>query len=316
MAVLILAFVASCGGGGGGGGGGSSSSSSSSSDNPAPASTPTPEPSNKGVLVTIAMPDNSAYAVLAGPNDYPGGSYDLDYCGNDALDFRNSLVGSAFWNGANVTSQSDIQVTKAKIQDAITSARNNIASDGLFIFFFSGHGTHSGSIGYIVPYDGISDSSKMISETELQTWLGQFSANVKKAVYIDSCYSGDFIDQKFYKTNTGKIKFARVHGAGTVFYGDFAKDLTIVSNLVCVTASKGSELAQESSSLQNGVFTYYIVQGLGSGATIGPADADISGSITSGEVHTYTSPRASAFNSGQTAQIKDSNSAKDQAIKQ
>lgn len=314
--IFLLLILTSCTGGSNTGTREGSSSSQENSTKPAaPAETPTPEPGNNGVLITMAMPDNSAIAVLAGPTDYPGGSYDLDYPANDAIDLKDSLVNSNLWNGANIFFENDIHVTKEKIHTAIINAKNNINNNGLFIFLYSGHGSNLGKTGYLVPYDGINSSSERISQTELKAWLLEFPVSVKKVVFIDSCYSGLFIGQKAFKTPAGKIKFAALPGSDPSFEGDFVENLTGVSNLVCISASAGGELAQESSILQNGVFTYYIVEGLSYGEAIGPADFNNSNDISIEEVHSYTAPRASAFNPGQNAKIGDSNNARTQIIK-
>lgn len=246
------------------------------------------------------------YAVLVGIEDYPGSSYDLSYCVDDANDLKQALQNSASWSNSKIVTLTNSNAPKAKIQSEVQEAKTALKNDGLFVFLYSGHGTNDGNTGYIVPYDGINDSSKLLSEDELETILSSFSSTVKKLVLIDSCNSGHFIDQRMYKTGTGKIKFAAIHGANPVFYGEgLDKSLNSIPNTICLTACAGSETAQESSSLQNGIFTYYIVEGFGNASTIGPADTNNSRSISAEEVYNYTAPRASNYNPGQNAKIKD-----------
>jgi len=261
---------------------------------------------NKGALITITKPDGSAIAVLAGVTDYPGTVNDLNYTANDAIDLRDALNGSGFWAGAAISTQNNVNVTKAMIQDAVTTAKNNIAVDGLFVFMYSGHGTSSGSTGYLVPYDGVNDVSKRISEDELKTWLDAFNSNVKKYVLLDSCYSGSFIDKSLNIVSGLKAKVFITKDTNPYYSAEkFAKSLVSASNTCAMTASKGSELSWETSLFQNGVFMHYVTQGLGSGGTIGPADANSSSTITAEEMGAYTPALVTAYVASQNPQIYD-----------
>jgi len=298
ICVLIFFTLIGCGGGGGGSSGGGSS--------PAPAPTPTPTPADKGELITITMPDGSAVAVIAGVTEYPEG-YSLSYTANDALDLRNSLVGSALWAGATVVSNSDVDVTRAMIENAVTDAKNNIAADGLFLFMFSGHGGSSEETGYLIPYDGITDASKRISENDLQSWLEAFPAGAKKYVLIDSCYSGLFIDKDLENYFGLKPKTIQFKDSNPYYSADkFIKSLVGVANTYAMTASRGNELSYETSTLQNGVFMYYVVQGLGEGATIGPADVGpTDGTITAEKLTVYVPPLVTSYIASQHPQSYD-----------
>lgn len=309
--VILSAFVlilSGCGGGGGGGnggggGGGSSDNTPPSSSNPGtqpdqiPSVSATPEPANKGALITITMPDHSATAVIAGVCDYPGEENDLTYIAKDALDFKNSLIGSPAWSGATVDVQNNIHVTKDKILAAVDVAKSNTANNGLFIFFYSGHGTNSGSTGYIIPYDGAYGYSWMISENELRSLLDGFPSASKKYVLLDACYTGSFIDKSAgLKSTLLKNKFIKMNSSIDNYTSEkFAKSLVGLSNTYVMTSSKGSETSFESYYLQNSVFVYYICEGLGSGSTNGPADANSNGVITAAELSSYVPSRVNNY---------------------
>lgn len=305
LIICVLAIFTSVSCGGGGGGGSSSVSLPVPVSVAAPDSAPTPTPAktasppNKGVLITISMPDNSAYAVIACPTDYPGDNNDLRYTADDGIDLKNVLIGSAFWNNANVNIQSDVHVTKSVIQEAVNNARAALADDGLFIFFYSGHGTNSGTTAYIIPYDGISDVSKRISQDDLRAWLNEFSAAVKKYVLIDACNSGYFIDKKLKGPDTVymKPKLVKVEGFDPNYKGEnFAKSIVGSPNTYVMTASRGNQLSWEiGGAIQNGIFSYYLCHGLGIGAAIGPADADASDTIMAEELTVYAPPLVSAY---------------------
>lgn len=310
LVLLLLApfVLTSCGGGGGGTGGGGgnggstpdnsppvSTNPSTSNDEPNPSQTP--EPANKGALIVISMPDRSAYAVIAGPCDYPGEENDLTYTAGDALDFKDTLLNSGSWNGAQVIVQNNVHVTKSMIQQAVANGKNNLADGGLFVFFYSGHGTNTGGNGYIIPYDGGISSSNMISQYELRSWINDLPMAAKKYVLIDSCFSGLFIGKSVYSPNTYmKAKYMPVNGSGSAYKSeDFSKSLVGLPNTYVMTSSKGSELSWESGYLQNGVFVYYLCEGLSSGSAIGPADSNSNGTITAEELSQYVPGRTNNY---------------------
>lgn len=285
MFLVLVFFFAGCGGGGGGGSSGGSGGGGGGDT-----------PSSRTI---------SRYAIFVGINDYPGTASDLDYCVNDATDMKASLNGSNEWSGATFVTLTNSNATKSNIQAYINSAANDITATGTFLFFYSGHGSHSGSIGYIINYDGLTEdgyavANWCISSNNLESWLSNFPSSTKKIVILDSCYSGNFIGKEL-PPNT-KIKFVPMEGSDTPYDKNFIKDITTASNLFGMTAAAGDELSAESAVLQNGIFVYYIVQGLGAGATIGPADADVSGIITCLEAFNYANPLATAFRATQHAQ--------------
>ncbi|MFH1453894.1 MAG: caspase family protein [Armatimonadota bacterium] len=254
---------------------------------------------SKGTIITIAKADSSAYAVLVGVRDYENGrTNDLSFTVNDAVDLKDSLLNSTFWSGATVSIQNNIQVNKSMIETAVNNAKNNIANSGLFVFMFSGHGTNSNGLGYLIPYGGTGGAANCISENDLRSWLNNFNSSVKKYVLLDSCYSGYFIDKSL---STGLIpKTIAIDNNYNSFYSSekFAKTLVGLSNCCAMTSSKGSEVSYEDIPLQNGVFGYYVAQALGTGATIGPADTNSSGSITALEMGNYVSVYVSSYTSG------------------
>ena len=331
--IVLEFFIASCFGGLGGGqnasnnnqasstiqtlgGSGGSSSSDDSSDNSSDNSEDNSEQDSwdssvsKGTLITIKKADNSAYAVIVGENKYVSGLH-LSQCVNDANDLKNSLTGSNFWSDSTVDQQNDKEVTKQMIIDAINNAKNYVNPGATFMFYFSGHGTKSGSTGYIVPFDGATsdgaDLNYCISEDLLKSLLAGFDSSVKKVCYFDSCYSGEFINKLVRaKPNDGKIKYMPAKGTTGSLTENFGKSLADLSNCVVVTACSKDQYCQESSYLKNSVFTYYLVEGLGaSGSVIGPADADSSLTISAEETYNYLKPKALDYNPSQEAQILD-----------
>ena len=262
-------------------------------------------------MYIIKKTDNTAWAVITGINNYQGAI--LRYCGADAIVLKNSLIGSDFWSNAEIVKQYNVSVTKSMIQNAITEAKNNVKPCGTFVFFYSGHGSSDNTIGYIIPQDGISngyaDLSKCISETELQTWLGQFDSSVKKVCLLDSCFSGEFIDKfalKYNNQDQSVPKFVAPKGSTSGSNPDFGKSLSVIENMVTISASGRYEYSYENSVLKNGYFTYFLIEGLGNSGTIyGPADFNTSKSITAEESYSYLSPKVTNYKSNQHPKIND-----------
>jgi hypothetical protein len=142
-----------------------------------PSATPQPPPGG--------TPSGTRRAVVVGISDYRFIN-DLRVCDDDARAMRNLLQAE----GWSVTTLIDSQATKATILQAI---RTQVVGASEFIFAFSGHGTRSGSTGYICTYDGSSNAS-FINEGELVAALSAGGSGVRVGVALDSCHSGAFID--------------------------------------------------------------------------------------------------------------------------
>jgi uncharacterized caspase-like protein len=96
----------------------------------------------------------------------------------------------------------------------------------------------------------------------------------------DTCYSG---------ATGGKTVLAKNMGDRRLFatgpnYEHFWERIAEGEGRVILTASRGNELAQESSTLKHGVFTYFVLEALR-----GAADRNQDGFITVREVYDYVS---------------------------
>ncbi|MDQ7824291.1 MAG: caspase family protein [Candidatus Eremiobacteraeota bacterium] len=239
------------------------------------------------------------YALFVGINKYTDPSNDLGECVNDVNGMKESLTQSSLWNGATVETLTDYDATKTAIMSKISSLGAQAGSGSLFFFYYSGHGTNDGSQSYIVPTDA-SSYSGCIGANELQTALSSVSGN--KCIIFDSCNSGGFVN----KAKGDKVRFMRMAKSQERFSGtDFAKALEQLSNLVFMGACKGSELSVESPSLGHGAFTYYLIQGLGSGSTIGSADSNKDGTISASELFNYSSPLTTVYNPDQNPVLQN-----------
>lgn len=273
-----------------------------------PITGPTPTPSPTG---SPAPPFNGkVYAVIVGINDYP--SSDLTYCVPDAQSMKTSFENSTMWKNASITYLTDRSATKGAIQNAIQNIKNSAGANDRFVFTFSGHGTNGVGRAAICVWDDAVSDWEYISDEDFAEWLQGMPCPT--ALFIDSCYSGGIIGKSLTETVNGEKRTARVYtgapGYNPKFTGTFnpksVKNVEDLTNIVGVTASSGSEVSWETSSLKHGVFTYYVIEGLGSSSYVGPADSNGNSSISAEEVYDYSSPRVVEYLQGeQNPQLLD-----------
>ena len=216
-------------------------------------------------------------AVIVGIEDYESIS-DLSYTVDDAEDMRDVLVSYGNWDIELLTNE---MASKTSIFTAIKDMASKSKLSDVCLFFFSGHGSRIEG-GYeedyydeaICPWDTTAEIGSVISDDELGEWLGYCNGNV--VVILDTCYSGGFAEgtEGTIKTvpnpRVSKNAIARRHFVeGLVEHlkqRPISRDLN-KTGYVVLMACEEDKFAYESRRLKNGVFTYYIVEGLW-----GPAD--------------------------------------------
>ena len=279
-----------------------------------PGTGPSPSPTTTPVF------NGKVHALIIGVNDYPGDWNDLEYCVADANDFRSSFQNSSMWNDATIYYITNSEATESNILNTIATIKANASSEDRFVMTFSGHGTNTeGRAAMCVWTDDLTDWG-YIDDAELASAISGMPC--PSALFIDCCYSGGLIGKKLTKTVNGTVKTARVYTGAPGYNPDFKgtfnpRNVETLSNLVAVTASAGSEVSWESSSLGNGVFSYYCVEGLGSSSSVGPADTDGNNSISAEEVYDYSYSRVLSYTSNdQTPQMVDNYSSSALSVKQ
>ena len=258
-----------------------------------PTATPTRTPTPTPTATPTPTPEVDYWAVIAGVADYPGTEHDLNYTDDDAYDVRNALLASTNWQASHITMLIDGDATKANIQNAINWMGTSGDANDAFFLFFSGHGTTVSDQPPLDETDGLDEAlaqydcetAGFILDDELGDWLAALPGS-PELVAIDTCYSGGMI-----KTDEGQSR--GLSGVGVPAPGDgFAKDLDDVVHGVVLTAADEDELSWETAALQNGLFTYYFVEGL-----YGPADTEGNGDDTTSmeEAFAYLYPRVLAY---------------------
>jgi hypothetical protein len=261
------------------------------------------------IVYVKGEPQGGCYALLIGVSDYapagPGGM-DLSYADDDADDWYSVLTVAHGWLPSNIVKLTDSQATKANIQAAFTRFAEVAEPRDLFLFFFAGHG------GYVLdqpPYDEVdgydeyilTHDLQMLVDDELAAWLSRLNVGVVVAVF-DSCFSGGFMKGLTQPLRSDLAirtlpELEHKELEDTV-NGDLAKQ-----GYVVLTACDDDELCVESSRLQNGVFTYYLIEGMNQPPF--PSDTDGDHKVSAEEAYAYANPRATLFYPGQHAQLWD-----------
>ncbi|MCE5238261.1 caspase family protein [bacterium] len=234
------------------------------------------------------------YALVVGISEYDDPGANLSYCDDDAADVHNWLTACG-WSSANIRVLLNSQATKAAIMAGITWLVTSADADDIVLFYQSSHGTTEWDLPpYDELYDGIDESlctyeltsNRFIRDDELSLWFRALRTR-KYVVLLDTCFSG------------GQIRGVGVQGGSHQFF-DFApegqeevqaRDLDDLNGGVVVTACRDYEYSYEFDALQNGLFTYYLVEGLSNSY----ADLNQNGFVSAEELYTYVRPRVDPY---------------------
>jgi len=245
--------------------------------------------SEKTLTVHYAERRKNLWAVIVGINRYPK-VRPLKYAVNDARIFYNHLVEFNQIPRENVTLLLDQDATLTRMRSALgTHLKNKAAQGDMVVIFFAGHGATEREVmspdgdgleKYLLPCDADPKDlyATAMPMAEVSRIFGRIQS--ERLVFIaDSCYSG---------ASGGRT--IDVSGIRATISDAFLDRVASGKGRVIITASGANEVSAEYDTLKQGVFTYYLVEGLK-----GKADTDKDGTITVDEVYRYVSeevPRA------------------------
>lgn len=228
-----------------------------------------------------------------------GTSPNLTWTDEDATSIA-AMLSSEGWS---VTAGIADSSTPANNSDASrTAIENGIASlagtDGLVLFYYSGHGSTVNGESVIIPYGTVNDSTQWITVSELRA---RFKAAGLHHVIIllDSCYSGGFVSAGATADAIPTIFDAldpdrRIHyrlfvdaiGDAISAYVAYDDD----PEYVVLSGAGAGELSWESSTYGHGIFTYYALNA----AADSHADVDGDGFVTTTELYAYIAGKIQA----------------------
>jgi len=201
-----------------------------------------PPPPGQEEKEPTAEPDPSVdkWAVVIGISDYRGKRNDLQYCDDDARDMYNYLLAKGYPKG-NIKLLLDGDAKAKAIMKAIDWLNSWEGSNSEVVFFYSGHGS---------TYDGYNDGDTEYTD----------EAIVSADLYL--ILDGQ-LRQKFFTFESPKISFT----FDTCFSGGM-DDLQGNGRVVVAACSETQYSYDGTSDQQNGVFTYYYMDGLDTGNTV------------------------------------------------
>jgi hypothetical protein len=186
------------------------------------------------------------YAVVVGISDYrigrPGRGGDLRFADDDARLFYLLLRSPTGGNvpASNIRLLTDQRATRANILKAMSLFQQATPADRV-IFFFSGHGDR----GVLLPYDvrpGV-----VVWHSDVKAAFRRSSAQTKMLL-ADACMAGSM-----------RAKLYAPPNSLTTNTNSTPPDTS--SNVVVLLSSRPNQPSQETSRLQQGIFTYFLVQG-------------------------------------------------------
>jgi len=219
-------------------------------------------------------PQRANYAVIVGIEDYrhvpkvPG-------AGSDAQRFASMAQATLGIPLSNIHIILNEAATKSDIEMQLDWLKASVTSGGRAYFFFSGHGAPEPSSGtsYLLPQNG-NPTNLARSAIKLDDVMRELNATKAKevVVFLDSCFSG---------------------AGGRSVLPPGARPLVRVQTppskpkVAVFASSTGSEISGGATSVEGGLFSHYVTEGLGKG----DADMDGDGQITLKELADWVTPR-------------------------
>jgi hypothetical protein len=247
----------------------------------------------------------------------------LSNCINDIVDLEAALKATATsmnnssWEAANINRLEDSGATETAIVNKVAQIAGSMQKYDLFLFHFSGHGSGNPADGDASQYLCAYEDDSWISVTDLSNALddipkpGTNSYITNVFVFIDACHSGNFIGKGMERGFSAEVDRRKVRkfrpfipqreeepsGYRSLMFSRDLQDMTNKNNVFVMTAAAGDESSWDDGDLQNGVFTYYLVEGIdvtGRYISAGPANTNNDTRITAEEAFAYLDPKVEA----------------------
>lgn len=235
------------------------------------------------------------YAVIVGISHYGNSGMafsDLRYASRDAMAFRDFLQspeGGSF-KPENVRFLVDQAATSQNVRSALFTFLTKPRPEDLVVIYWAGHGAPDPNDRrnlYLLTYDTRVED---MGGTAFPMWgLQDVFARILKAkrviTFTDSCHSYGISGQAL-----------RASAAENNLVNQYLKVYASEGDRAVITASDISQLSRESESWGggHGVFTFYLLRGLG-----GEADVNKDGTVTAGELFAYVRDQVNEATGGE-----------------
>jgi hypothetical protein len=202
------------------------------------------------------------WALVVGVADYDNFPK-LNFTNNDADKFYRHLISP---EGGHVPSEQtkflkDKEATAFNITNAMADLFEQADTSDLIIFYFAGHGLP----GAFLPVDYQEDGSNQLLHTSINNLIMDSPAKFK-LIIADACHSGSFaLSYNDYKDHDYQLppgsdrSDISLRDKIKAFYKSFEN---VKGGIAIMMSSASEEISLEATILGQGVFSYYIIQGL------------------------------------------------------
>ena len=201
---------------------------------------------------------------------------DAAYAYNDAEVFREYLAETMGMKRQRIKLATNTKATQAEFSKLLGPtgwlARNVVKGKSDIVVYFSGHGIASpdAKSSGLLPFDVDPNYSIGLPINQLYQDLASMGAR-SVTVFLDACFTGQTRNEEMLIANSRPI----------VIRPDAT---TIPQNVAVISAASGSQISGAIEEKEHGIFTYYVLKGIG-----GDADANKDGSINLSELDSYVS---------------------------
>ena len=219
------------------------------------------------------MNNPNGVAVVIGVENYQYVS-DATYAYNDAEVFREYLANTLGYRKSMIKIVTNSKATMAELQKLLGPngwiARNVKAKTSDVVVYFSGHGipdVKRKKTG-LLPFDVDPNYSVGMTLKDLYTTLGTLDAK-SVTVFLDTCFSGQGREQQALLKGTRGIMIV-------------PKERNIPKPITVLSAATAGQVSGPIKDKEHGLFTYYVLKGLG-----GAADSNEDKQLTISELGSY-----------------------------
>lgn len=201
---------------------------------------------------------------------------DATYAYNDAEVFREYLAETMGMKRQRIKLATNTKATQAEFSKLLGPngwlARNVVKGKSDIVVYFSGHGIASpdAKSSGLLPFDVDPNYSIGLPINQLYQDLASMGAR-SVTVFLDACFTGQTRNEEMLIANSRPI----------VIRPDAT---TIPPNVAVISAASGSQISGAIEEKEHGIFTYYVLKGMG-----GDADANKDGAIKLSELDGYVS---------------------------
>ena len=237
--------------------------------------------------IAVSPAVREKWALAIGISKYLHRIAPLQFPAKDARDVAALLLDPRYgrFKQDNLRVLTDEQATTKNIKEGLNWLARNAGKDDLVVVFISAHGSprelDTGGVSYVITYDTDASNQDSLygSALEMIEVVDALSRRVKAqrgVLFIDTCFSGAAgagtrqTDARSLHASGGGLNRegqGEAGGKGLVAEGTGVSSATLehinysVGRIV-IAASQPDERSWESESLQNGYFTYNLIQGL------------------------------------------------------